>query len=142
MNKGDSHAKQLIENRAQYLYGRIERDLELHEATLGCPAGELTARVGALLLGLGPGNENYLPAVRSKTTGSDAGVEPVEMVDGAHRGKARRSLAERNQQLKLARASSWAKFKTKAARSKEMARRLKMGLKRKQLAAHDAEIAA
>lgn len=142
MRTGSANGKR-IEEATHYLHGRIERELELFAAAIGCFAGELTSRVGALLLGVGPGSENFVSAVRPKTTGTYSGVEQMEMADGAYRGKARRSLSERNQQLKLARVSSWAKFKTKSARSKEMARRrLKAGLKRKELAAHDAAVAA
>lgn len=131
MNKGDrSHGRHLIESRAQYLYGRFERDIELHEATLGCAPGELTARVGALLLGMGAGIAYSVPAVPTDSAVVSERKRTVEMDDGAHRGKTRKSRAEAGRKRMK---GYWAQFSPEE-RSAEIKRRRKLAESRKRAA--------
>jgi hypothetical protein len=130
--KGRPNEQQLRE-RIAYIHGRIERELEAFAATLALPPLALTARVGALLLGVEPGDVHHLSDVPLASGEGSGTVAEMEGAGESHgRGtRTRGQLAARSgtgsptpHQVKgsVAQKKYWGD-KTPEERSKEMARR-------------------
>ena len=129
--------EQKIRDAALYLHGRLERELEAYAASISVPPVELIARVGGLLSGSGQWTGNSVPHLPTggdslgtrKTRARAPKVEGAGESHGSRPSTGRRKRQPARNTAKTAKgkvksgAGSWAKFKTKAARRKESARR-------------------
>lgn len=132
MRKGEQHGSkaqelELIE-QSRYLYGRYEREIEFVEASHNFPPGSLTARIGALLLGIGQqSTQNTMPNLLQVAAELPAVARPEVEV-----GSRTRSASPRKKYSGKKLSGWWhKKFPTKEARSAEMLRRRKVALSKK-----------
>jgi hypothetical protein len=140
--------EQRIAQRVAYIHGRIERELEAFAGSLAIPAVELTARVGALLLGAGEWASDRLPALpQGSPLEAGAGSVAVATLEGAseshgrgsRRGSAKKRRANKTapDQVKTKKAKKWT-----AAQTKKFSATMKRIWREKRRAAKEAEARA